>query len=61
VFAIGAVTFAATAQDSPPADGGDAVETVSWDLSDPVNHAESREFFAGLWAAEDAGLPAPDF
>ena len=52
---------AAFAQDEPPDDGDDTVEIVGWDLSDPVNHAESREFFAGLWAAQDAGLPPPAF
>jgi len=52
---------AAFAQEEPPDDGDDAVEIVGWDLSDPVNRAESREFFAGLWAAEDAGLPPPAF
>jgi hypothetical protein len=61
VLAIGVITFATIAQDSPPDDGDDDVEIVDWDLSDPVNHAESREFFAGRWAAEGAGLPAPDF
>ena len=53
--------IAALAQDEPPDDGDDTVEIVGWDLSDPVNHAESREFFAGLWAAQDAGLPPPEF
>jgi hypothetical protein len=52
---------AALAQDGPPDDGDDTIEIVGWDLSDPVNHAESREFFAGLWAAEDAVLPPPEF
>lgn len=52
---------AAFAQDGPPDDGDDTIEIVGWDLSDPVNHDESREFFAGLWAAEDAGLPPPEF
>ena len=61
VLAIGVITFATIAQDSPPDDGDDDVEIVDWDLSGPVNHAESREFFAGRWAAEGAGLPAPDF
>jgi hypothetical protein len=51
----------ALAQDAPPEDGDEPIELVGWDLSDPVNHAESREFFAGLWAAEDAGLPPPQF
>jgi hypothetical protein len=63
VLAIGATAFSATAQESPPGDGdddGETVEIVGWDLSDPVNHAESRAFFAGVWAAEDAGLPTPE-
>lgn len=51
----------ALAQDAPPEDGDEPIELVGWDLSDPVNHAESREFFAGFWAAEDAGLPPPEF
>jgi hypothetical protein len=58
---FGAHLAPAFAQDEPPDDGDDAVEIVGWDLSDPVNRAESREFFAGLWAAEDAGLPPPAF
>jgi hypothetical protein len=53
--------IAAFAQDGPPDDGDDTIEIVGWDLSDPVNRAESREFFAGLWAAQDAGLPPPEF
>jgi hypothetical protein len=59
--AFGTHLAPAFAQDEPPDDGDDAVEIVGWDLSDPVNRAESREFFAGLWAAEDAGLPPPAF
>ncbi len=51
----------ALAQDAPPEDGDEPIELVGWDLADPVNHADSREFFAGLWAAEDAGLPPPEF
>ena len=53
--------IAAFAQDGPPDEGDDTIEIVGWDLSDPVNRAESREFFAGLWAAQDAGLPPPAF
>ena len=53
--------IAAFAQDGPPDEGDDTIEIVGWDLSDPVNRAESREFFAGLWAAQDAGLPPPEF
>ncbi len=59
--AFGAQLAAAFAQDEPPDAGEGASEIVGWDLSDPVNHAESRAFFAGLWAAEDAGLPPPSF
>jgi len=59
--AFGTPVAPAFAQNEPPDDGDDAVEIVGWDLSDPVNHAESRAFFAGLWAAEDAGLPPPAF
>jgi hypothetical protein len=60
-LAIGARSSNAFAQDEPPDDDGAAVEIVGWSLLDPVNHAESRQFFAGLWAAEDAGLQPPEF
>jgi len=59
--AFGTDLAPAFARNEPPDDGDDAVEIVGWDLADPVNHAESRAFFAGLWAAEDAGLPPPAF
>lgn len=61
VFGVGALTLAASAQVPPPDDGDAAVEIVGWDLSDPVNHTESRAFFGGLWAAADAGLQPPRF
>ncbi len=43
-----------------PADA-DSPQIVGWKLNDPLNHAESREYFGQVWAAEDAGQACPSF
>lgn len=61
IVAIGTLTSLTHAQGEPPASDENATELVGWDLFDPVNQVQRRQFFAGIWFAEEAGLPRPEF